>query len=150
MREVMTKTMARNIFYGGSLFFILIFLGLTAHSHYYIVTKSTAGMPLTESVARGKRVWEANACINCHTIHGEGAYFAPEVGNVVTRWGVVDSPEDAFQALKGWMEAQPSGVVGRRQMPRFHLSDDEIRGLSDFLIWADKTNTQGWPPKDSG
>lgn len=150
MREVMTKSMARNIFYGGSLFFILIFLGLTAHSHYYIVTKSTAGMPLTDSVVRGKRVWEANACINCHTIHGEGAYFAPEVGNVMTRWGVVDSPEDAFQALKGWMEAQPSGVVGRRQMPRFHLSDDDIRGLSDFLIWADKTNTQGWPPKDSG
>lgn len=150
MREVMTKSMARNIFYGGSLFFILIFIGLTAHSHYYIVTSSTAGTPLTDSVARGKRVWEANACINCHTIHGEGAYFAPEVGNVMTRWGVVDSPEDAFQALKGWIEGQPSGIEGRRQMPRFYLSDEEIRGLSDFLIWADKTNTQGWPPKDSG
>jgi nitric oxide reductase subunit C len=150
MREVMTKSMARNIFYGGSLFFILIFIGLTAHSHYYIVTSSTAGTPLTDSVARGKRVWEANACINCHTIHGEGAYFAPEVGNVMTRWGVVDSPEDAFQALKGWMEGQPSGIAGRRQMPRFHLSDEEIRGLADFLIWTDKTDTQGWPPKDSG
>jgi hypothetical protein len=36
MREVMTKSMARNIFYGGSLFFILIFVGLTAQSHFYI------------------------------------------------------------------------------------------------------------------
>ena len=53
MREVMSKTMARNIFYGGSLFFIIIFVGLTAHSHYYIVTKSTAALPLTDSVARG-------------------------------------------------------------------------------------------------
>ena len=53
MREVMTKTMARNIFYGGSLFFILIFVGLTIHSHVYITTTSTASMPLTESVARG-------------------------------------------------------------------------------------------------
>ena len=26
MREVLTKSMARNIFYGGSLFFILIFI----------------------------------------------------------------------------------------------------------------------------
>ena len=150
MREVMTKAMARNIFYGGSLFFILIFVGLTAHSHYYIVTKSTAAMPLTDAVARGKRVWEINACINCHTLHGEGAYFAPEVGNVMTRWGVIDSPDDAFQALKGWIEAQPTGIQGRRQMPRFHLSDDDIRALSDFLIWADKTDRQGWPPKDSG
>ena len=30
MREVMTKSMARNIFYGWSLFFILIFVGFTA------------------------------------------------------------------------------------------------------------------------
>ncbi|THD71085.1 cytochrome c, partial [Thalassobius vesicularis] len=41
MREVMTKSMARNIFYGGSLFFILIFVGLTAQSHRYIVKEST-------------------------------------------------------------------------------------------------------------
>lgn len=150
MREVMTTTMARNIFYGGSLFFIFIFLGLSVHSYLYVVNTATAAMPLTDSVARGKRVWEDNACINCHTIHGEGAYFAPEVGNVMTRWGVADKPDDAFTTLKGWMEAMPTNVAGRRQMPRFHLTDDQIRDLSNFLIWADKTNTQGWPPKDSG
>lgn len=150
MREVMTKTMARNIFYGGSLFFIIIFLGLSAHSYYYIVGHSTTAMPLTESVANGKYVWEKHACIDCHTLHGEGAYFAPEVGNVMTRWGVVDSPDDAFQTLKSWIEAQPSGVEGRRQMPRFHLTDQEIRDLANFLIWADKTDTNNWPPNDAG
>jgi len=150
MREVMTKTMARNIFYGGSLFFILIFVGLTIHSHYYITTTSTASMPLTESVARGKHVWERYSCINCHTLHGEGAYYAPEVGNVMTRWGVIDEPEDAFTTLKGWMEAQPSGVEGRRQMPNFNLSEEQIRDLANFLIWADKTDTQNWPPNDAG
>ena len=150
MREVMTKTMARNIFYGGSLFFILIFVGLTINSHVYITTTSTASMPLTESVARGKHVWERYSCINCHTLHGEGAYYAPEVGNVMTRWGVIDEPEDAFTTLKGWMEAQPSGVEGRRQMPNFNLSEEQIRDLANFLIWADKTDTQNWPPNDAG
>lgn len=150
MREVMTTTMARNIFYGGSIFFILIFLGLTVHSARYVVNTSTAALPLTESVAKGKHVWEANACINCHTLHGEGAYFAPEVGNVMTRWGVTDKPDDAFTTLKTWIESQPSKVPGRRQMPRFQLTDDEIRDLANFLLWADKTNRQGWPPKASG
>lgn len=150
MREVMTKSMARNIFYGGSIFFVLIFLGLSVHSHRHIVNSSTAGQPLTESVARGKRIWERHACVNCHSIHGEGAYFAPEVGNVMTRWGVIDKPDDAFQTLKGWMEAQPTRIAGRRQMPRFHLTDAEIRDLANFLIWADKTDTKGWPPKDAG
>ena len=64
MAERLTKTAARNIFYGGSAFFFAIFLGLTAHSHYYMVTKSTNASTLTESVARGKRVWEKNSCIN--------------------------------------------------------------------------------------
>jgi len=150
MREVMTKSMARNIFYGGSLFFILIFLGLSVHSIRYIKTTSTNAETLTDSVAAGKKVWEDKACINCHTILGEGAYFAPEVGNVMARWGVQDDPEDAFETLKGWMESQPTGIEGRRQMPQFNLSDEEIRELSDFLIWTGTIKTQNWPPNDAG
>ena len=150
MREVMTKSMARNIFYGGSLFFIIIFLGLSLHSHYYIVTKSTNAETLTESVAHGKHLWEKHACINCHTIMGEGAYFAPELANVTTRWGVADDPEGAFEMLDGWMKAQPSGVEGRRQMPRFDLTAEETRALADFLRWVDSIDAQGWPPNDAG
>jgi len=150
MREVMTKSMARNIFYGGSLFFIIIFLGLSFHSHRYIVTTSTNAETLTESVRAGKHVWEKHACINCHSILGEGAYFAPEVGNVMERWGVLEDPDDAFETLKGWMESQPTGIEGRRQMPQFNLTDEEIRNLSDFLIWTNTIDTQGWPPNEAG
>ncbi len=150
MREVMTKSMARNIFYGGSLFFIIIFLGLTFHSHRYIVTTSTNAETLTHSVAAGKKVWEDKACINCHTLMGEGAYFAPELVNVMTRWDVQDDPEAAFEVLKGWMDSQPSGIEGRRQMPNFNLSDEEVRNLADFFLWINTIDTQDWPPNDAG
>ena len=150
MREVMTKSMARNIFYGGSLFFIVVFVGLTAHSHLYITSKSTNHEGITESVALGKRVWEAKTCINCHSIMGEGAYFAPELANVMTRWGVADDPEAAFETLKAWMQAMPTGVEGRRQMPFYDLTDEEYRALSDWLIWVDEIDAQGWPPNDAG
>ena len=134
MREVLTKNAARNIFYGGSLFFILIFVGLSAHSHWYIQNVSTDHAGLTESVAKGKRLWEVKACINCHSILGEGAYFAPELGNVMQRWGVQDDHETAFEVFKGWMEARPTGIEGRRQMP----------------LWTGTIDTQGWPPNDAG
>ncbi|MDP2087454.1 MAG: cytochrome c [Gemmobacter sp.] len=150
MREVMTKTMARNIFYGGSLFFILIFVGLTVHSHRYIVNVSTDSKGLTASVAAGKHLWEQHSCVNCHSILGEGAYYAPEVGNVMARWGVLDDPEAAFETLKGWMEAMPTGIEGRRQMPNFNLTDEDIRNLADFLRWTNTINTQSWPPNDAG
>jgi nitric oxide reductase subunit C len=150
MAEILTKSRARNIFYAGSLFFVVIFIALTVHSHRYIVDVSTAGMPLSDEVVHGKHIWERHSCINCHSLHGEGAYFAPEVGNVMTRWGVLDDPEAAAEILGGWMASQPSGIDGRRQMPQFNLTDEEIRALSEFLRWADQTDTQGWPPNEAG
>ncbi len=150
MREVMTKTMARNIFYGGSLFFVAIFIVLAVNSHLYIVNTSTNSETLTEEVANGKHIWEKHACINCHTLLGEGAYFAPELVNVMTRWGVQDDPEAAFEVLQGWMEAQPSGIEGRRQMPQFNLTETEIRELSAFFLWINTIDSQGWPPNDAG
>ncbi len=150
MSEILTKSRARNVFYGGSLFFIAIFAAMTVQSHRYIVQTSTADMPLTDEVVMGKHVWERNSCINCHTLHGEGAYFAPEVGNVMTRWGVIDDPEGAYEILNGWMQSQPSGIEGRRQMPNFGLTEEETRALAEFLRWADKNHTQDWPPNDAG
>ena len=111
MSDIMTKSMARNVFYGGSIFFFAIFVGLTAHSHWFMRTQSTDESTLSPAVARGKHVWERNSCINCHTLLGEGAYFAPELGNVWVRWGGKDDPEGARETLKSWVPAQPSGVA---------------------------------------
>ena len=49
-----------------------------------------------------------------------------------------------------WMKAQPLGVPGRRAMPQFNLTDEEIREITDFLLWTNKIRTQDWPPNDAG
>ena len=98
----------------------------------------------------GKRIWERHACINCHTILGEGAYFAPELGNVWVRYGGRENPEAARDALKAWIANQPTGIEGRRQMPNFHLSDQELNDLVDFLKWTSDIKTQDWPPNKAG
>jgi nitric oxide reductase subunit C len=148
--ERLTRTQARNIFYGGSLFFLVVFGALTLVSHVYIVRHSTDPKTLTAEVARGKHVWEKNACIDCHSLLGEGAYFAPELGNVWVRYGGRDDPNSAREAFKAWMQAQPSGVQGRRQMPQFHLTDQELNDLAAFLEWTSRIDTQGWPPNVAG
>src|SRR5688572_6710128 len=99
MSEILTKSMARNIFYGGSLFFILLFLGLTLHTTRELPQRDHREN-LTEQVARGKLIWEQNNCIGCHTLLGEGAYFAPELGNVYVRRGG-DASGGLF--IKAWM-----------------------------------------------
>lgn len=147
---MLTQTAARNVFYGGSVFFLVVFVLLTAHSHFYIVTESTAHAEITPAVERGKRIWERHSCINCHTLLGEGAYFAPELGNVWRRYGGRDDPESTAAFLKSWMRSQPSGVEGRRQMPAFAITDSELDDLVEFLRWVDGIDTQGWPPNDMG
>lgn len=149
MSETLTKSAARNIFFGGTVFFFVIFVGLVAHS----VTKANAiaaANPITPSVAAGKHIWERHACIDCHTLLGEGAYYAPELGNVWVRFGGLESPDGARDALKAWIKNQPSGIAGRRQMPHFNINDAELDQLVDFLKWTSEINTQNWPPKVSG
>ncbi|MEZ5589315.1 MAG: cytochrome c [Gammaproteobacteria bacterium] len=141
MRETFTKSMARNIYYGGSVFFILLFLALTFQTHQAWPELSKPEN-ITPAVVRGKQIWEDNNCIGCHTLLGEGAYFAPELGNVYDRRG----PE----FIKIWMQVQPTGAPGRRQMPQFNLSEPDVDALIEFLKWTGEIDTAGWPPNIEG
>lgn len=139
-----TKSMARNIFYGGSVFFILLFLSLTFDTSKALPERDQRGK-ITETVALGKKVWEENNCIGCHTLLGEGAYFAPELGNVYKRFG------NSTDAIKGFIAGRPKeGVPGRRSMPQFNLSEEELEAVAQFLKYASEINTENWPPNIQG
>jgi len=136
-----TKQMARNMFYGGSLFFILVFVALIFDSERKIPVRSNA-QTITPAVEHGKRIWETRNCIGCHTLLGEGAYFAPELGNVYKRRG----PD----FIKAWIASQPTNIPGRRQMPQFNLTEDQLNDLVEFLKWTGEVNTENWPPNIEG
>jgi nitric oxide reductase subunit C len=142
MSQTFTKAMARNIFYGGSVFFFLLFLALTFDTSRALPGRDNRGA-ITEQVARGKQVWEHNNCIGCHTLLGEGAYFAPELGNVYKRFG-------SKEAIIAWIKAQPTGAPGRRQMPQFNLSDADLDAVAEFLKYASEINAAKWPPNING
>ena len=101
--------------------------------------------PISEAAAHGKRIWEKKACFDCHTLYGEGARFAPEIGKVWNKYGGNADPESTKVALKTWFQAQPTGIDDRHQMPQFKLSDQDLSDLIDFLRWTSDIDTQGWP-----
>ncbi|MDZ5458878.1 c-type cytochrome [Azohydromonas lata] len=136
-----TKQKARNIFWGGSVFFALLFTALIVNTEQHIPQRSHAA-DITPAVVRGKAVWETRNCIGCHTLLGEGAYFAPELGNVIERRG--------GEFVKAWIKAQPSGAPGRRQMPNFNLNEQQLDDLVEFLKWTGQVNTEKWPPNIEG
>ena len=150
MSQTFTKSMARNIFYGGSLFFLLLFLALTFDTRMALPERDQrAQLDLSTDVgkriAQGKELWETNNCIGCHTLLGEGAYFAPELGNVYKRFG------GSKEAIKGFIKGRPkNGIPNRRSMPQFNFSDEELSALAEFLQYASEINTSAWPPNIQG
>jgi Cytochrome c1 len=141
MSETFTKSMARNMFYGGATFFFLLFLALTFDTQGAL-PKRDHRENITPEVVRGKHLWETRNCIGCHTLLGEGAYFAPELGNVYPRRG----PE----FIKAWIKAQPTHTPGRRQMPQFNFTEEQLNDLVAFLKWTSEINTSNWPPNIEG
>lgn len=141
MSGTFTKAMARNIFYGGTVFFFLLLVALTFDTMSGL-PKSDNSANLTPEVIAGKHIWETRNCIGCHTLLGEGAYFAPELGNVYTRRG--------GEFIKAWIKSQPTGAPGRRQMPQFHLTDKELDEIVAFLKYTSEINSQKWPPNIEG
>ncbi len=150
MAQTFTKEMARNIFYGGTAFFFLLFLALTFDTAGSLPErdqrqKLDQSTELGRSIALGKKVWEENNCIGCHTLLGEGAYFAPELGNVYVRFG------NNLEAIKTFIKSRPKeGISGRRSMPQFNLSEEELHGVAEFLKYSSEINTAGWPPNIQG
>ncbi|WP_407277940.1 cytochrome c [Aromatoleum evansii] len=141
MSGTFTKAMARNIFYGGAVFFFLLLVALSFDTMSGL-PKSDNRANLTESVLRGKHIWETRNCIGCHTLLGEGAYFAPELGNVYPRRGA--------EFIKAWIKSQPTGTPGRRQMPNFNLTEQELDDIVAFLKYTSEIDTQKWPPNIEG
>jgi nitric oxide reductase subunit C len=148
MTERITKSMAKNIYYGGGTFALMIFIALAFDTVHQIPKRSNQ-QNMTANVVAGKKLWEKNDCVGCHTIVGEGAYYAPELMNVYQRRGAGN--EQAFKAyMQGWMAAQPLDIPNRRKMPQFNLTEDEVNSLADFLIWTSKVNANEWPPTIEG
>ena len=141
MSATFTKSMARNVFYGGGIFFFLLFLALTFDTTQALPKRDNS-QNITPAVAHDKKLWETNNCNGCHTLVGEGAYFAPELGNVYQRRG----PD----FIKAWIKGQPTGAPGRRQMPQFNLSDADIDDVIAFLKYVSGIDTNKWPPNIEG
>jgi nitric oxide reductase subunit C len=148
MSASFTTSSARNVFYGGTAFFVLLFLALVFQTEKEFPSRDRREMLANPQVVAGKRLWEHNNCIGCHSLLGEGAYFAPELGNVVDRFG---GGADGKATVKAFIQSRPvEGVPGRRSMPQFNFTDQELDEIADFLEYASKINTAKWPPNIQG
>ena len=132
---MLSKKQARAFFLGGTVVTFLIFIGLTVFS----LSKSadqTHSENITESVVRGKDLWDHNNCMGCHTLLGEGGYYAPELTKVIERRGA-PYIKAVLMSKVPW---QPNG----RKMVAYGFSNQEAEDLVAFFDWIGKIDLNGF------
>ena len=132
---MLSKKQARAFFLGGTLVTFLVFIGLTIYSFGSAQDQSNYG-EITEQVVRGKNLWEQNNCMGCHTLLGEGAYYAPELTKVVERRG-----EGYIKAVL--MSPVPWSPNGRK-MVAYGMTDEEAQDMVAFFEWIGKIDLNGF------
>ena len=137
----MNKRQTRLFAIIGTLLAALLFLGMTIDSHRQFPALTHSDQ-ITPEVTLGNKVWHKNNCINCHTLFGEGAYYAPDLTKITQLRGAAYLRAYMRDPAKFYDEQKV-----RRLMPKQNLSDADITGLIAFLDWVSKVDNQGWPPR---
>lgn len=137
---MLSKSQAKAFFIFGTAVCSAAFIGLTVDTISQ-VPKLSNQQNMNESVVRGKHLFERNNCMGCHTLLGEGGYYAPELTKVYERRG------ETF--IKAMLKDPEAMYPGRRKMQKYHFDEQQMTDIVAFLKWVGEMNLQGFPPKPS-
>lgn len=98
-------------------------------------------------VTHGKLTMQSKNCINCHTVLGNGAYFAPDLTKswLDPAWSAESVRERLMVAFLMDPAANARTFGTGRRMPHLGVSEDEARGIVAYLKWMSSIDTNGFP-----
>jgi nitric oxide reductase subunit C len=109
------------------------------------------GKMLTEAeaealVSHGKLTTQAKNCMNCHTLLGNGSYFAPDLTKawLDPAWGSKETREQSMVEFLMDPTDKLHNASGRR-MPNLGITEEEARATVAFLKWMSSIDTNGFP-----
>ena len=139
---MLSKKQARAFFLGGTLVTFLIFIGLTVYS----LSESqdqTNHENLTAEVVRGKEIWESNNCMGCHSILGEGGYYAPELTKVIDRLNI-KYDGNGEEVIKSILMSEGPWQPNGRKMVAYNMTDAEASDMVAFFKWIGEIDLNGF------
>jgi nitric oxide reductase subunit C len=135
---MLSKSSASRFFWFGTFSCGIAFVLLTLDT-IKKVPAQTKEENLTPVVIAGKHLFDKNNCMGCHTILGEGAYYAPELTKVFERRG------ERF--IKSMLTDPQAMYPGERRMVKYNFTDEEKNQLVAFFKWVGEMDLNGFPPK---
>jgi nitric oxide reductase subunit C len=98
-------------------------------------------------VSKGKLTVQAKNCMNCHTLLGNGAYYAPDLTKawLDPGWGAEAVREQLMMSFLLDPTTNARGYGTGRKMPDLGITEEEARGIVAFLKWMSSIDTNGFP-----
>jgi cytochrome c oxidase subunit 2 len=87
------------------------------------------------SVATGRRVFESNACMNCHAVAGTNASgrFGPDLTHLMSRATIASgAAKNTPENLRLWIQ-DPNAIKPGSLMPAMKLSDSDLDAVVSFM-----------------
>ena len=88
------------------------------------------------NVAHGRQVFEATACVNCHTITGTNAHgkFGPDLTHLMSRETIAAGAAlNNRESLRSWIK-DPDTIKPGSLMPAMQLDEQDQDAITDYLL----------------
>jgi len=99
----------------------------------------------------GKLTSQAKNCMNCHTLLGNGAYYAPDLTKawIDPMWGAtmqgMTGKSTKEEAMAEFLQHPDKYPTHARMMPNLKITAEEAKGLVAFLKHMSSIDTNGFP-----
>lgn len=113
--------------------------------------KTVTEAQATALMAKGKLVIQSRACMDCHTMFGNGAYYGPDLTKAWLDpawpeiWMPMTGAKTREEAMVIFLMHPDQYPTWNRRMPNLHLTEEEARATVAYLKWMSAVDTNGFP-----
>ncbi len=103
---------------------------------YSSILNAATAQPIPPDALQGKIVFQKKACIECHTVFGNGGYLGGDLTKVYDRMG--------GQAIKDYL-VHPPVLTGAKNKRHDQLDEQEAEATVVYLRYLNTIDTLDWP-----
>ena len=105
---------------------LVLFILFLIYTILVYTTGTASDLKMNQQAVAGKMLYQKHNCTACHQLYGLGGFLGPELTTVMAQQGRDDY---AKAILK----------TGTQRMPDFHLNNNEINSVIEYLKYINQT-----------
>ncbi len=115
---------------------LLAVMGLFSVLVYDSIRNADAEQPIPLDALQGKQIFQRRACIECHTVFGNGGYVGGDLTKSYVRTGA--------PALTEYLVQAPV-LTGAKKKRHEQLTEQDAAAVVAYLRYLSTLNTLDWP-----